>query len=165
MAPLAIPAIITAAAILGVFRILGLHRSLAGLVLAHVVLTLPHLLSTLSATRNLFDLRLDDAAASCVGAPAITFRRITLSLIAPAVVSGLLFAKVISFDEPIVSLFLSSPAVRSLTAQMWSNMRATPIPGSRRSRPCCSWSRSARAGTMASPGVAPAASQASEGTP
>ena len=49
MAPLIIPVIITAAAIFGVFRIWGLYGTLHGLILAHVILTLPYVLSTVSA--------------------------------------------------------------------------------------------------------------------
>ena len=128
MAPLVIPVIITAAAIFGVFRIWGLYGSIAGLVLAHVVLTLPYVLSTVSAALELFDRRLEDAAANCGATPAITFRRVTLPLIAPAVLSGLLFAMVISFDELVVSLFLSSPTVRPVTVQMWSNIRGDTDP-------------------------------------
>lgn len=128
MAPLVIPVIITAAAIFGVFRVWGLYGSIMGLILAHVVLTLPYVLSTVSATLELFDRRLEDAAANCGATPTVTFQRITLPLISPAVLSGLLFAMVISFDELIVSLFLSSPTVRPVTVQMWSNIRGDTDP-------------------------------------
>ncbi len=128
MAPLVIPVIITAAALFGVFRIWGLYGNLPGLILAHAVLTLPYVLATVSAALHLFDRRLEDAAANLGATPSITFRRITLPLIAPAVLSGLLFAMVISFDELVVSLFLSSPTVRPVTVQMWSNIRGDTDP-------------------------------------
>jgi len=38
------------------------------------------------------------------------------------VLSGLLFAMVISFDELVVSLFISSPTLRPVTVQMWSDV-------------------------------------------
>lgn len=128
MAPLIIPVIITAAAIFGVFRIWGLYGTLHGLILAHVVLTLPYVLSTVSANLAVFDKRLEDAAANCGAPPWIAFRRITLPLISPSVLSGMLFAMVISFDELIVSLFLSTPRVRPVTVQMWSNVRGDTDP-------------------------------------
>jgi putative spermidine/putrescine transport system permease protein len=49
-------------------------------------------------------------------------------LILPAVLSGLLFAMVISFDELVVSIFLSSPTVRPVTVQMWSDVRGDVDP-------------------------------------
>ncbi len=128
MAPLIVPVIITAAAIFGVFRIWGLYGTLSGLIIAHVILTLPYVLSTVSAALTLFDTRLEDAAANCGAPPWTAFYRITLPLISPAVLSGLLFAMVISFDELIVSLFLSTPQVRPVTVQMWSNIKGDTDP-------------------------------------
>ncbi len=128
MAPLIIPVIITAAAIFGVFRIWGLYGSLSGLIIAHVILTLPYVMSTVSANLMVFDSRLEDAAANCGAPPFTAFRRITLPLIAPSVLSGMLFAMVISFDELVVSLFLSTPTVRPVTVQMWSNIRGDTDP-------------------------------------
>lgn len=128
MAPLIIPVIITAAAIFGVFRIWGLYGTLPGLIIAHVILTLPFVLSTVSANLAVFDKRLEDAAANCGAPPWVAFRRITLPLISPSVLSGMLFAMVISFDELIVSLFLSTPRVRPVTVQMWSNIKGDTDP-------------------------------------
>ncbi len=128
MAPLIIPVIITAAAIFGVFRIWGLYGNLQGLIIAHVILTLPYVLSTVSANLVMFDRRLEDAAANCGAPPWATFRRVTLPLISPSVLSGMLFAMVISFDELVVSLFLSTPRVRPVTVQMWSNIKGDTDP-------------------------------------
>ena len=128
MAPLIIPVIITAAAIFGVFRIWGLYGTLPGLIIAHVILTLPYVMSTVSANLAVFDKRLEDAAANCGAPPFTAFRRITLPLISPSVLSGMLFAMVISFDELIVSLFLSTPRIRPVTVQMWSNIRGDTDP-------------------------------------
>jgi putative spermidine/putrescine transport system permease protein len=57
-----------------------------------------------------------------------TFWRVTFPLILPAVLSGMLFAMVISFDELVVSIFLSSPTVRTVTVQMWSDVRGDVDP-------------------------------------
>ena len=128
MAPLVVPVIITAAAMFGVFRIWGLYGSLPGLVVAHTVLTIPYVLSTVGTSIRLVDRRLEDAAANLGARPLATFRLITLPLIMPAVLSGLLFAMVLSFDELVVSLFISTPMVRPVTVQMWSNIRGDTDP-------------------------------------
>ncbi len=128
MAPIVVPVIITAAAIFGVFRIWGLYGSLSGLIIAHVVLTLPYVLSTVSANLAVFDDGLVSAAKNCGATPWKAFRRVTLPLISPSVLSGMLFAMVISFDELVVSLFLSTPRVRPVTVQMWSNIRGDTDP-------------------------------------
>jgi len=128
MAPLVVPVIITAAALFGVFRIWGLYGSIGGLILAHTVLTIPYVLSTVGASLQLVDKRLEDAAANLGATPWTAFRLVTLPLILPAVLSGLLFAMVISFDELVVSLFISTPVVRPVTVQMWSNIRGDVDP-------------------------------------
>ena len=128
MAPLVVPVIITAAAIFGVFRIWGLYGTIPGLILAHTVLTIPYVLSTVVTALGLVDRRLEDAAENLGARPLTVFRRITLPLIMPAVLSGLLFAMVISFDELVVSLFIATPTVRPVTVQMWSNIRGATDP-------------------------------------
>jgi putative spermidine/putrescine transport system permease protein len=128
MAPLVVPVIITAAAVFGAFRAWGLYGTLPGLILAHTVLTIPFVLSTVLAALRLVDTRLEDAALTLGATHWKTFWRITFPMILPAVISGLLFALVISFDELVVSLFISTPYVRPITVQMWSDVRGAVDP-------------------------------------
>ena len=53
------------------------------------------------------DPALEDAAMSCGASRFDAFRLVTLPLILPNVVSGALFAFIISFDEPVVAFFLA----------------------------------------------------------
>jgi putative spermidine/putrescine transport system permease protein len=128
MSPLVVPVIITAAAMYGLFRTWGLLGTYGGLILAHCVLTLPYALATTSASFQMIDARLELAAANLGANPWTTFRRITFPLVLPGVLSSFLFALIISFDEVIVSLFVSSPTVRPVTVLMWSNIRADVDP-------------------------------------
>lgn len=128
MAPVVTPVIITAAGIFGVFRGFGLNGTLPGLILAHTMLTIPYVVATVTAGLSVVDPRLEDAASTLGAPPWTSFRRVTLPLILPAVLSGLLFAMVISFDELVVSLFISTPEVRPVTVQMWSNVRGDVDP-------------------------------------
>jgi putative spermidine/putrescine transport system permease protein len=128
MAPLVVPIIITAAAIFGMFRAWGLHGTLTGLILAHAVLTLPFVLSTVLASLRMLDPALESAALTLGATPLRAFWRVTFPLLLPAMVSSLLFALVISFDELIVSLFIATPLVRPITVQMWSDVRGAVDP-------------------------------------
>ncbi len=123
MLPIIVPGILTAAALFGVYSGLGLNGTLTGLIAGHTVLTLPYVVATVGATLRTLDARLEDAAATMGAPPWYAFRRVTLPLLAPAVLSGLLFAMVTSFDELIVSLFISTARVRPVAVQMWSNIR------------------------------------------
>lgn len=128
IAPLMVPVIIVAAAFYGIFVSWRLNGTLTGLIIAHTVLTVPFVLSTVLSTLQMVDQQLEKAALTLGAPPLQAFRRVTLPLIMPAVLSGLLFAMVISFDELVVSLFISGPIVRPVTVQMWSDIRGAVDP-------------------------------------
>jgi putative spermidine/putrescine transport system permease protein len=123
MLPIVVPAIITAAALYGVYRGLGLNGTLTGLIIGHIVLITPYVIATVGALLRVMDARLEDAAATLGAPPWTGFRRVTLPLLMPAILSGLLFAMIVSFDELIVSLFVSTARIRPVAVQMWSNVR------------------------------------------
>jgi putative spermidine/putrescine transport system permease protein len=122
MSPIVVPVIIIAAAIFGAYRIWNLNGTLTGFILAHTVLTVPYVVSTVLASLQMVHEQYENAALTLGASPWVVFRRIVLPLILPGVLSGLLFAMVISFDELVVSLFISSPTFRPVTVQMWSDV-------------------------------------------
>ncbi|WP_292333907.1 ABC transporter permease subunit, partial [Mesorhizobium sp.] len=64
-----------------------------------------------------------EAAAGTLGAnPIWVFATITLPLILPGILSGLLFAFATSFDEIIVSLFITNPYLKTLPVQIFSSI-------------------------------------------
>ncbi len=128
MMPIVVPSIITAAGLFGIYRFFGLNGTLAGLIIGHIVLTTPYVVATVSSALRMLDPRLEDAAATLGASPASSFRRVTLPLLAPAILSGFLFAAVTCFDELIVSLFVSTTRTRPISVQMWSNIRGDVDP-------------------------------------
>jgi len=69
-----------------------------------------------------FDRTLLRAAASLGAPPVTTFRRVTLPLILPGVLSGAVFAFAASFDEVVVALLLAGPGQRTLPRQMFAGI-------------------------------------------
>lgn len=128
LAPMIIPVIITAAGVFGAFQMWGLTGTIRGLILAHTALALPFVVVTVSASLRTVDRRLEDAAISLGANPWVAFRRVTLPLILPGVLSGALFALITSFDELVLSLFISTAAVRPVAVQMWSDVRGDVDP-------------------------------------
>lgn len=123
MTPMVVPSIITAAGLYIVYRGVGLNGTLTGMVIGHVIITLPYVVATVASALRSLDPRLEAAAATLGANPVRAFRRVTLPLLAPAVLSALLFAMVLSFDELIISLFVGSARLRTVPVQMWSNIR------------------------------------------
>lgn len=123
LAPMIVPVIILAIGAYFFYRPLGLTGSLWGLAIAHAVLGAPFVLVTVSATLGALDPSLVRAAQGLGASPWVAFRKVTLPIIAPGVVSGALFAFVASFDEVVVALFLTGPAQRTLPRQMFDGIR------------------------------------------
>lgn len=122
IAPLIVPGIVLAIGIYAVYLDTQLVGTVPGFVLAHTVLALPFVVIAVSANLEVFDKRLETAAASLGAGRLATFRTVTLPLILPGVLSGLLFAFVSSFDEIIVALFIASPYLKTLPVQIYTSM-------------------------------------------
>ena len=121
--PMIVPVIIVAVAVFMSFAYFGLIGTFTGLVLAHTALATPFVVITVTSTLTSFDWSLLRAAQSLGATSMFTFRRVILPLIIPGVVTGAIFAFVISFDEVVVALFLSSAEQRTLPKQMFSGIR------------------------------------------
>ena len=123
ISPMVAPVVIVAVGLYFFFSQLGLINSYFGLVLAHAALGAPFVVVTVNATLQGYDHNLSRAAASLGAPPLLSFRKVMLPLIAPGVASGALFAFATSFDEVVVTLFLASPAQRTLPMQMFGGIR------------------------------------------
>lgn len=128
LSPLIVPGVITAIGIFYVFLKLGLTQTLLGFVLAHSVLAIPMVVVTVTASLQTFDRQLLLASASLGAGPVKTFFTVTFPLIAPGLLSGALFAFLTSFDEAIVSLFLTGPFTRTLPIQIYQSVTAETDP-------------------------------------
>ncbi|GAA1028632.1 MULTISPECIES: ABC transporter permease [Amycolatopsis] len=122
MAPMILPGIVVAVAIYGVFLRWQLNGTMLGFVLAHAVLGLPFVLTSVRTSLAGYDPIMEKAAAS-LGAPRFaTLRKVVLPIIAPGVLSGFVFAFATSFDEVVVALFLQTPAIKTLPVKMYESI-------------------------------------------
>jgi putative spermidine/putrescine transport system permease protein len=123
ISPMIVPLIISAAGMYFFYSSIGLASTFPGVILAHAALGTPFVVITVTATLVGYDHTLSRAAAS-LGAPATTiFRRVTLPLILPGVISGALFAFITSFDEIVIVLFVAGVEQRTIPREMWSGIR------------------------------------------
>lgn len=123
ISPMIVPIIITATGLFFFYSSTGLAGTYAGIILAHATLGIPFVIITVTATLVGFDHGLTRAAASLGASPALAFRKITLPLILPGVISGALFAFVTSFDEVVVVLFVAAHDQQTIPRQMWNGIR------------------------------------------
>jgi putative spermidine/putrescine transport system permease protein len=123
ISPMIVPLIISGTAIFFFMAKVGLAATHTGIIIAHIILGTPFVVITVTATLTGFDHSVTRAAASLGSNPVHTFRKITLPLIMPGVISGALFAFVTSFDEVIVVLFLAGLDNTTIPIQMWVGLR------------------------------------------
>lgn len=122
LAPIIVPGVITAIGIFYVFLKLGLTQSYWGFVFAHTVMAIPFVIVTVTASLSGFDHQLVKAAQSLGARPWSAFRQVMLPLIAPGVITGALFAFLTSFDEAIITLFLSGPFTRTSPVKIYQSV-------------------------------------------
>lgn len=121
--PIAIPWLITGTAMLIFFFGVGLGRGTPSVIIGHVALALPYVIVVVSARLATFDSTLEEAARS-MGADSWTVtRRVTLPWISSGIIAGGLFAFAVSFDQFVVSYFLSEPGDSTLPVLIYTSIR------------------------------------------
>lgn len=120
--PVIVPNIALAIAMFLVFDRLRLTGTTFGFVAAHTALAMPFVVFTILASLYRFDSDLERAALSCGANPLQAFLLVTLPQISSGIVSAALFAFIISFDEPVISFFISNLDNRSLPRKMFEDI-------------------------------------------
>ncbi len=123
ISPLIVPIIIAAAGMFFFYSKLNLTQTYIGLILSHAALGAPFVVITVTAAMAGFNRDLLLAAASLGAGPIRTFFRVQLPLITPGVLSGAVFAFVVSLDEVVVVLFMGGIEQRTIPRQMWAGIR------------------------------------------
>lgn len=103
--PLLVPHLILGVGLLLAFRVLGLSRSFTMMLVGHVALTLPFVVLTTQHRLQAIPIYLEEAARTLGANRWHTFREVTLPLALPAIITGMVFAFMSSFDEVTATLF------------------------------------------------------------
>lgn len=119
MTPLIFPAIVLAVALTMMLSSVGLVRDFWGLVFAHVIVTVPYAIRSVSANLAEVDISYEEAARTLGANPFKTFVFVTMPMLRPGLVAGGIFAAIISFDEFTISLFLVGPGVMTLPLEIY----------------------------------------------
>ena len=123
ISPMIVPLIITSAGMFFFYAKVNLVYTFTGIILAHVALSTPFVVITVTATLVGFDTNMTRAAQSLGARPIRTFFKVIMPLILPGVISGALFAFITSFDEVVVVMFMASLDQLTIPKQMWAGIR------------------------------------------
>ena len=123
ISPMIVPLIITAAGMFFFYAKINLVYTFTGIILAHVALSTPFVVITVTATLVGFDTNMTKASQSLGARPLRTFFKVIMPLILPGVISGALFAFITSFDEVVIVMFMASLDQLTIPKQMWAGIR------------------------------------------
>lgn len=129
--PLMVPEIVTAVALLIFFariKVLTGYSGLGYLIVAHTAFCIPFAYLPIRARLESMDLTLERAAADLYATPWKTFRFITLPLLWPGILAGLMLAFVISLDDVVITNFVKSGGQDTLPTYMLGQLRRAITP-------------------------------------
>lgn len=121
--PLVVPEIVTAVASLLFFIMIGLKLGLTTVILAHLVFCVPFAYLPIRARLEGMDATLAEAAADLYATPVAAFRRVTLPLLWPGLLSGLMLAFIISLDDFVITYFVSGAGATTLPVYIFGMIR------------------------------------------
>lgn len=119
LSPLIFPVLVTGVALLQFFSRLGSGEAFLHLVVGHVVICVPYVVRTVSASLMMADRNIEDAARTLGAGPWRTFWRVTRYQIQPGLLAGAVFCFIISFDDFPVAMWLADAANFTLPLQIF----------------------------------------------
>ena len=132
-APLVMPEVITGLSMLLLFVSLEqlmqylfgwqFDRGVVTITIAHITFTMAYVTVVVQSRLASFDDSLEEAALDLGARPARVFFRITVPLILPAILSGWLLAFTLSWDDLVVTQFVSGPGSNTLPMVIFSRVR------------------------------------------
>lgn len=123
LSPLVIPHFTVGLGFLILAAQIGWSRSYAVVIVCHVVLVLPFVLRSVYVSLRNLDQSYELAAASLGASPLRVLATITLPLLLPGLISGWLFAAILSFNEFTASLFVTAQRTQTLPVAMYNYVR------------------------------------------
>ncbi|SAI26649.1 binding-protein-dependent transport system membrane protein [Bordetella ansorpii] len=122
LSPMMLPVLITGVALLQFFSTMQMYDSAVNLFIGHLMITLPYMVRTVSASLKQVNRSLEDAALTLGASPARVFLFVTLPQVVPGVAAGALFAFMISFDDFPISMWLADSATVPLPIYLHHSM-------------------------------------------
>lgn len=120
--PIVLPGIVTGVALLSFYTMMGWPLSKWTVIIAHGTFCITLVLNNVVARLGQLPRSLDEASADLGASPGKTFWRITFPLIRPAILAGAILAFTLSFDEVVVTFFLTGRE-KTLPLLIWGRLR------------------------------------------
>ncbi|WP_175844955.1 ABC transporter permease [Burkholderia arboris] len=129
LTPMVLPVVVLAVALYAFVLRVGLDGTMTGFVIGHLIIALPFSIISISNSLASFDTALEDAALICGASPLEVKLRVTIPAIRLGLFAAAIFSFLASWDEVVVSIFMSSPTLQTLPVRIWATLRQdlTPV--------------------------------------
>ena len=122
LAPLTIPLVIIGIALLIMFNRMAVPLHFWTLAAVHVVILLPYVIRTVSASLEHFNPSIEEAALNLGAGPWRTLFEITIPNLRPALITGGMLAFITSFGETVVTVFILPPGKQTLPVDIFNTL-------------------------------------------
>ncbi|MDO4284790.1 MAG: ABC transporter permease [Eubacteriales bacterium] len=126
--PIMIPEIILGMVFLAAFSLMNLPFGMLTLVIAHTTFCVPYVFMTVRARLAGMDHSTEEAARDLGATGLRTFWDITLPALLPAIWSGVLLSFAMSFDDVVISIFVTGATVNTLPIKIYTRMKTGVTP-------------------------------------
>ncbi len=126
--PMMIPELVLGMAYLAVFTAVGFKLGMGALVLTHTTFCVPYVFINVKSRLIGMDPAIEEAARDLGASPMRVLRDITIPLILPAVVSGMMLAVAMSLDDVVISFFVTSAETTTLPLKIYTGLRSGGTP-------------------------------------
>lgn len=118
MSPLMVPQLVIGVSLLRFYAYVGWPHSFLTLLLGHVLVQLPYVIRTVSASLVNVDPAIEEAAQNLGASRLRAIIAVVLPLARPGIIAGAIFAFVVSFDNVLITLFQTTARNVTLPIQM-----------------------------------------------
>ena len=126
--PMMTPEIILGMIFLAFFSLLGLPFGMSTLIISHTAFCIPYVYMQVKARLAGMDKSYEEAARDLGAGKARVFFDVTLPMIAPGIVSGMLLSFAMSFDDVVISIFVTGVSVNTLPILIYTQLKTGVTP-------------------------------------
>jgi len=122
LSPYILPVLIIGLALLQFMAMMRMRDAATNLFIGHVLVTMPYLVRTVTASLKQVDRSLEEAALTLGAPPWRVFTKVTVPQILPGIAAGCLFSFMVSFDEFPISFWLANAETMPLPIFLQNSM-------------------------------------------
>jgi len=118
--PIIIPGVTVGISLGAIFTRLGLSQTITGIVLAHLLVVMPYMIRTVTASFKAIPQDVIDAAYNLGASPLQVAREILIPLVMPGLSAGGVFAFIYSLEEFVLTFIIATPTYQTIPTLLFS---------------------------------------------